>query len=96
MPQSFEKSSLAEAERNYKEGLRLEEGLEVPQNYSEAARFYRLTANQGHPFAQNSLGVFYCEGRGVPQDDKEAAKLFRLAADQGDAEAQEYLKNNFF
>ena len=54
----------------------------------EAARWYRLAADQGHAGAQSNLGVMYRYGRGVPQDDSEARRWYRLAADQGHAGAQ--------
>lgn len=61
----------------------------LPQDDREAARLYRLAADQGHAHAQTSLGALYMEGRGgLPQDDKAAAQLHRLAAEQGSAHAQ--------
>jgi len=43
-------------------------GAGVPQNYSEAADWYRRAAEQGHVDAQVSLGQLYQTGRGVPLD----------------------------
>ena len=57
-------------------------GLNVPQDYSEAAKWYRLSADQGYALAQNGLGEMYAKGLGVSQDDEEAVKWFRAAADQ--------------
>ncbi|HLQ92373.1 MAG TPA: SEL1-like repeat protein [Xanthobacteraceae bacterium] len=55
----------------------------------EAARLYKVAADQGHAVAQNNLGVLYANGRsGLPNDDREAARLSKLAADQGFAIAQ--------
>ena len=52
----------------------------------EAARLYKLAADQGNAGGQNNLGVFYARGRGgLAKDDREAARLYKLAADQGDA-----------
>ncbi len=65
-----------------------EVGLGVPQDVTEAARWYRLAADQGLATAQVSLGGAYEVGRGVPQDETEAVRWFRLAADQGYAAAQ--------
>ena len=59
--------------------------------YSEAARWYRLAADQGFARAQFNLGVMYATGRGVPQDDAEAVRWYRLAADQGFDSAQSSL-----
>src|SRR5262249_29849503 len=66
-------------------------GRGVPQNDSEAAKWFRLAADQGNAVARFTLGVMYGEGRGVPQDYAEAARWARLAAGQGDARAQRNL-----
>ena len=61
----------------------------LPKDDREAARLYKLAADQGNAAAQNNLGVFYEQGRGgLPKDDREAARLYKLAADQGNAIAQ--------
>ena len=55
----------------------------------EAARLYKLAADQGHAGAQYNLGVFYDQGLGgLAKDEREAARLYKLAADQGLAAAQ--------
>jgi TPR repeat protein len=55
-----------------------------PRTTSEAARLYKLAADQGNAWAQYFLGDFYVDGRGgLPKDDREAARLYKLAADQG-------------
>ena len=66
-------------------------GHGVPQDYGEAARWYRLAADQGYAAAQIALGLVYYIGLGVPKDDEEAARWYRLAAEQGDAKAQRRL-----
>ena len=56
------------------------------KNEVEAARLYRLSANQGHAGAQNVLGIFYRDGRGgLAKDDIEAERLFRLSSHQNNA-----------
>jgi len=60
----------------------------VGQDYKEAARWYRLAADQGNSKAQNSFGIMFLNGLGVAQDDAEAVRWWRLAADQKDADAQ--------
>ncbi len=45
---------------------------DVPQNDSEAVKWFRLVANQGIAGAQLVLGSMYHEGRGAPQNDAEA------------------------
>jgi len=59
--------------------------------HAEAARWYRLAADQGNSWAQNRLGTRYYRGEGVRQDHAEAARWYRLAADQGYASAQNNL-----
>jgi TPR repeat protein len=55
----------------------------------EAARLYKLAADEGNASAQYNLGIFYSFSRGaLSQDYHEAARLFKLAADQGHASAQ--------
>jgi clan AA aspartic protease (TIGR02281 family) len=63
-------------------------GQGVPQDYAEARKWYRKSAEQGYAFGQSRLGVIYYYGQGVPQDYAEARKWYRRAAEQGFAEAQ--------
>jgi len=58
------------------------------RDFTEAAKMYRLAADQGNALAQSTLGVMYAKGSGVPQDYTEAVKLFRLAASQANARGQ--------
>jgi hypothetical protein len=61
----------------------------VVKDNAEAARLYRLSAEQGYADAQVDLGSmvqFGCPG--VMQDIAEAMRLYRLAAAQGDVHAQ--------
>ena len=64
-----------------------DEGQGVAQDYEEAARWYRLAAEQGHALAQNNLGVVYGKGQGVKQDYVIAHKWTNLAAANGVKEA---------
>lgn len=63
-------------------------GEGTPQDFAEAARWYRLAADQGLAESQHMLGVMYDRGDGMPQDFAKAIKWYRLAADQGFAPAQ--------
>jgi uncharacterized protein len=60
----------------------------VPQNYEQAAAWYRKAAEQGLADAQNNLGSMYAKGQGVPQDYEQSIAWYRKAADQGLAAAQ--------
>ena len=57
-------------------------------DYSEAARWYRFAADQGHRGAQTRMGEAYRYGDGVKQSFGEAMRWFRIAADEGFAPAQ--------
>jgi TPR repeat protein len=63
-------------------------GEVVPQDYGEAARWFRRAAEQGHAEAQYNLGLLYGNGQGVPYDYGAAVGWTRLAAEQGDPLAQ--------
>ena len=64
-----------------------ETGLGVPIDFGEAAKWYRLAAEQGLTNAQKTRRDVRL-GRGVPKDMVQAAKWTRLAVEQGDADAQ--------
>ena len=72
-------------------------GRGVAKSHQEAAKWYRLAADQGVAEAQFALGAMYEQGQGVPQDYEEAVKWWRLAAEQKLEVAQynlEYLHPN--
>jgi uncharacterized protein len=73
------------------DGGKFPKGEREAINNEEAARWYRLSAEQGIADASFSLALMYDEGRGVTQDDKESVKWFRLSAEQGDAMAQVFI-----
>jgi TPR repeat protein len=60
-------------------GFMFETGRGVPQNYTEAAMWYRRAAEQGDSLAQYSLGLLYDRGQGVPRDIVEANKWLNLS-----------------
>src|SRR4030081_1114713 len=61
-------------------GFMFQSGRGVPQNYTEAAMWYRRAAEQGDTLAQYSLGLLYDRGQGVPRDIVEASKWLNLSA----------------
>ncbi len=69
-----------------------EKGWGISQDYTEAVKWYREAAEQGHARAQYSMGLAYEYGRGVSQDHDEAMKWYHKAAEQGDADAQRKLR----
>jgi hypothetical protein len=80
-----------DANAQYNLGVMYEYGQGVPQDYAQAAYWYRKAAEQGDAVAQNCLGLLYEYGLGVPQDYAQALSWFRKAAAQGDAGAQFWL-----
>jgi len=60
----------------------------VTINLVKAAKWFRMSASQGHARAQNALGEAYAYGYGVPQNPAEAVKWWRKAAEQGTPKAQ--------
>lgn len=63
-------------------------GQGIGQDYAEAAKWFRLAAQQGIAQAQFNIGLMYDTGQGVSQDHAEAVRWYRLAADQGFALGQ--------
>jgi TPR repeat protein len=58
----------------YNLGVLYDRGRGVPQDSTEAAKWYRLASDQGNAVAQNLLGAMYLEDRGVPKSYTEALK----------------------
>jgi hypothetical protein len=69
-------------------GILYHGGHGVPQDYAEAAKWFRKAAEQGDADAQLNLGNMYSKGQGVPQDYVEAVKWYRKVAEQGNVTAQ--------
>ena len=67
-------------------------GNGVPQNFQEALKWYRTSAELGDINAQRILGEMYLKGQNVQKDDAEAANWFGKAARQGDPKALNDLK----
>jgi TPR repeat protein len=66
-----------------------ETGRGVPQNYTEAAMWYRRAAEQGDSLAQYSLGLLYDKGFGVPRNIIEASKWLNLSTAAAPRKARE-------
>ena len=66
-------------------------GEDVPQDFKEAVKWFRLAAEQGYRGGQCQLAICYLRGDGVSKDHSEAAKWFRLAAEQDSPFAQSLL-----
>jgi TPR repeat protein len=76
----------AKAQNNL--GLLYDSGKGVPQDYAQAAVWFRRAADQGYSNAQFNLASLYWNGQGVPKDFSLSAFWYQKAADQGEPEAQ--------
>ncbi len=76
----------ANADAQYRLGLKFT--VDEPQDYAQAAKWFRAAAQQGHQHAQYMLGVSYYVGRGIERDYTQALDWFEQAAEQGHARAQ--------
>ena len=77
-----------DAHAQYEIGFMYDRGLGVPQDFKEAALWYRKAAEQGNASAQFYLGQIYDLGKSVATDYNEAAVWYRKAAEQGESLAQ--------
>lgn len=69
------------------------EGVDI--DYLEAARWFKLSADNGEWVSQSNLGQMYYLGQGVDQNYKTAAYYFELAATQGDPKSQHNLAHMY-
>jgi len=60
----------------------------IPPDHVEAAKWYRMAAENGHVLAQYVMGRCCYYGEGVPRDMTEAVRWWRKAAEQGHARSQ--------
>jgi len=58
------------------------------KGYTEAQKWFRQAAAQGHKNAQYMLGLIFYNGRGVKKDYREARAWFERAAKQNHSGAQ--------
>ena len=59
------RAEAGDAEAQYALGVMYANGQGVPQDDTEAGRWYRLAADQGLAEAQYNLGVMYANGNGT-------------------------------
>jgi TPR repeat protein len=63
------------------------QGRGVPQDYTEAVKWYRLAAEQGYADAQYNLVAMYANGLGFIQDFVKAHMWANIAASLGNEDA---------
>ena len=74
---------------------RSDERQGVPQDFTQAAAWYRKAADQGYAPVQSALASIFYVGKGVPQDFTQAAAWYRKLADQGQSSGQFNLGNMY-
>jgi hypothetical protein len=73
-------ATAGDSDAQYKLGVMYERGDGVEDNCVAAARWYKLSAEQGHATAQFNLALLYKSGIGVTQDLDMAKRLMTQAA----------------
>jgi hypothetical protein len=69
-------------------GIMYAKGVDFDQDFSEAAKWYKMAAEKGDAQAQYLYGLLLANGQGVNQNIEEAANWFKLSAHQGNIDAQ--------
>lgn len=75
------------AEASYIVGLACYYGDGVIQDYSEAAKYFKLAAQAGHGQAALNAGHMFDNAKGITRDANAAFSYFALAANGGNGEA---------
>lgn len=74
-----------------------EDGYGVLADMSEALKWYKLAAEDGHrPLAEFRIGSIYYDGRGVETDKHEALRWYTLAAQHGGLDARAKVGHMYF
>jgi len=68
----------------------------IIENEKEAAKWFKLAADQKYAPGQSRLGFCYYEGFGLDQDYTEALKWYQLSAEQGNSDAQKALGDCYY
>ena len=74
-------------------GAMYSQGLGVPEDDTEAVRWFRLAADQGRADAQFLLGVMYYDGRSVLKDSMLGHMWLNIAGANGNETARESRDN---
>ena len=77
------RAKLGEIKAQVQLGEKYFRGEGVPQNYTEAYRWFTKAAERGNPAGQYRIGQMYALGLGVLRDDAEAVRWYSLSAEQG-------------
>jgi len=80
-----------DADAQYDLATMYHNGEGVPQNYTEAMKWYKKAAEQGYVDAQYDLALMYLKGEGVSQDYIEGYVWASIASAKGKKDAKQYL-----
>jgi hypothetical protein len=80
------------ADAQWQMAVRYHNGEGVPQDDTQAMKWYERAAEQGHVDAQSHLGAYYWAGRGVPEDLSKAYFWSTIAMAQGDENSKSRLE----
>lgn len=80
-----------DAKARYELAVMYHRGMGVPRDLKQAARWYRMAAEQGLLKAQVQLASMYAQGEGLAVQLDKAAYWYEKAAEQGEKEAQRQL-----
>ena len=64
-------------------GLMYKNGEGIPQNDTEAAKWFKIVAEKGNADAQYNMGIMHYFGKGVPQNNVLAYQWFEIAYTSG-------------
>lgn len=90
-----EKALQGDAQAAFELGEMHASGVGMPENNTEAVRWYRIAAEKGNIKAQSLLGTAYHRGIGLAADDVQSTQWLSKAADQMDPLAQFQLGEGF-
>jgi TPR repeat protein len=85
------KAEAGDPNAQYKLGVMYFEGKGVPQDYAEAAKWFKKAGEQGEATAQCNLGIMNYKGVGMPQNHTEAMYWLQKSAYLGLAKSQAML-----
>jgi len=88
-PTNTARSSVQNAEDQFKLGRAYFRGEGVPQSYEKAGYWYQKSADQGNTKAMHNLGIMFIEGIGTPKNEATGYFWISKAADLGDQGSQE-------
>lgn len=77
-------------------GIYSHDGMGVPKNFKEAAKWLAMAAKQGNAKAEYALSSWYDVGQGVPNNETLAFSWCRKAAEQGYKMAQNGLAMSYY